>query len=102
MERIKKEQEEDNEAIRKYSKYLGKFLYKKIGFWVWDSMGLSIEEQEMRRKEEVDKKNQLMQARLDKMKEQVFDKQENKEKEEELKLLKAVLKREEREKIIEK
>ena len=65
-------------------------------------MGLSIEEQEMRRKEEVDKKNQLMQARLDKMKEQVFDKQENKEKEEELKLLKAVLKREEREKIIEK
>jgi len=65
-------------------------------------MDLSIEEQEMRRKEEVDKKNQLMQARLDKMKEQVFDKQENKEKEEELKLLKAVLKREEREKIIEK
>jgi len=43
-----------------------------------------------------------MQARLQKMKEQVVDKQQNKEKENEIKLLKSILKREKYEKLKEK
>lgn len=56
----------------------------------------------MKRKADIEKKDQIMKARLQKMKEDVFDKQNQKEKENELKLLNEVLAREEKEKNKEK
>ncbi|CAI2359265.1 unnamed protein product [Moneuplotes crassus] len=82
LEQKKKEKIADNEAIRKYQKHL--------------------EEQEEKRKREIEKKQELMQKRLNKMKESVVDKQNLKEKEEEMKLLKSILHKEELERIREK
>ncbi|CAI2385277.1 unnamed protein product [Moneuplotes crassus] len=82
LERQNKEKIADNEAIEKYAKYL--------------------EDQEKKRKEEIENKHELMQKRLNKMKESVVDKQNLKEKEEEMKLLKSILKKEQHEKVKEK
>lgn len=58
---------------------------------------MHLEEQEIKRKQELDRKDQIMQARLQKMKEEVVDKQNLKEKQEEKKMLKAVLAKEKKE-----
>lgn len=61
-----------------------------------------LEEQEIKRKLEIEKREERMQARMNKMKETVIDRQDKKEKEEELRLLRAVQARENREEIKER
>lgn len=78
----KKEKAEDAAALERYEKHL--------------------EEQDKKRAEEMKEREIRMQARMNKMKETVIDKQGKKEKEEELRMLKEVQTRENREELKEK
>ena len=81
-EKKKKERADDAAALERYEKHL--------------------EEQDKKRAEEMKQRELRMQARMNKMKETVIDRQGKKEKEEELKLLKQVQERESREELKEK
>ena len=61
-----------------------------------------LEQQEIKRKEEAEKREELIQARMDKMKETVIDKLHKKEKEEELRQLRAVQAQENKDEIKER
>ena len=82
MERRKKEKEDDAAALIRYEKLL--------------------EDQDNKRKNEMEERENRMLARMNKMKETVFDKQGKRDKEEELKLLKQVQDRESKEEMKER
>lgn len=82
LKKKKQERDEDAAALIRYEKHL--------------------EEQEIKRKQEIQKREERMQARMNKMKETVVDKQGKKEKEEEMRLLREVQDRENKEEMKEK